>query len=346
MTVSKVATQIAVLLVVALFGIADGQSLADSKANIRTLRFVHAIWRHGDRTPTILIPGDPGNNASTWALGLGELTKEGLAQEYGLGRFLRNRYDGFLSKEYSPFQIYVRSSDYNRTLTSAQANMAALFSPGMDEVFEKNLTWRPIPVHTLPKHEDKLLFDAVSCPTASAEEESVYGSAEVKQIERQNEAILKFLGEKGGYGTVPMPLRDAWKLFDPLNSESFHPESHQFPDWVNTTVKEEIWRLYELSCSYLYHTDTLKRLRAGPLFRDIVDRMKLVATHQNDPREIFYAYSAHDTSVAQILTAFGVKLVRFPLYASMVLVELHEVDQEYQVRVSPPCSINFALYRF
>ncbi|KAH7731105.1 Protein PHO-5 [Aphelenchoides avenae] len=307
--------------------------LVDRRANINTLRFVHAVWRHGDRTPSILIPSDTGNNASTWELGLGELTKEGLAQEYRLGKFLRDRYDGFLSKQYSPFEIYIRSSDYNRTLISAQANMAALFAPTDEEMFVKDLRWRPIPVHTLPKHEDKQLFDRVSCPAAEAEEDRVYLGEGVKDVERQNSAMLHYLGEQSGYGKVPMPLRDIWTLFDPLNSESFHHDTHKFPSWVNATVWEEIERLYEVSSSYLYSTDLLKRLRSGPIFRDIVDRMKLVATGETDPREKFYAYSAHDTSVAQTLTAFGVTLHQFPLYASLVLIELHKVNGEYEIRL-------------
>lgn len=100
---------------------------------------------------------------------------------------------------------------------------------------------------------------------------------------------------------------------------------------------DDIKRLYEVSCSYLYSTDLLKRLRSGPIFRDIVDRMKLVVGGQADRREKFYAFSAHDTSVAQTLTAFGVNLHRFPVYASLVLIELHEVNGEHEVRVSGIC---------
>lgn len=31
--------------------------------------------------------------------------------------------------------------------------------------------------------------------------------------------MLHYLGEQSGYDKVPMPLRDVWTLFDPLNSE-------------------------------------------------------------------------------------------------------------------------------
>lgn len=81
-----------------------------------------------------------------------------MAQQFRLGKYIRKRYNGFLSNIYSPFEIYYRSSDYNRTLVSAQANLAALFFPGETERFFNNFTWRPIPVHTMPKEEDKVIF--------------------------------------------------------------------------------------------------------------------------------------------------------------------------------------------
>lgn len=53
-----------------------------------------------------------------------------------------------------PTQVYIRSTDFDRTLESAQANLAGLFpeaAPGRSEA-----TWRPIPVHTVPVAEDKV----------------------------------------------------------------------------------------------------------------------------------------------------------------------------------------------
>ena len=56
------------------------------------------------------MPRDVENTASSWPDGLGEITRQGLTQQYKLGKLIRRRYDGFLSARYSPFEIYVRSS--------------------------------------------------------------------------------------------------------------------------------------------------------------------------------------------------------------------------------------------
>lgn len=56
----------------------------------------------------------------------------------------------------SPIQISVRSTDYDRTLMSAQANLAGLYPPNGSQVFRPGLDWQPIPVHTVPQAEERV----------------------------------------------------------------------------------------------------------------------------------------------------------------------------------------------
>lgn len=79
-----------------------------------------------------------------------------MAQQYRLGQYLRLRYDNFISSNYSPFEVYYRSSDFNRTLESAQCNAAGFFSLKNNSQFVKGLNWRPIPIHSLPINLDRV----------------------------------------------------------------------------------------------------------------------------------------------------------------------------------------------
>lgn len=56
----------------------------------------------------------------------------------------------------SPLQVYVRSTDFDRTLMSAEANLAGLFPPNGRQRFNPNISWQPIPVHTVPITEDRV----------------------------------------------------------------------------------------------------------------------------------------------------------------------------------------------
>ena len=87
-----------------------------------------------------------------------------MRQHYDLGQLLRRTYmDNSslnLSSTYVAGQVYYRSTDRDRTLTSAYANLAGLFSDGRANVTYPGdgqpwpAQWSPVPVHTVPKEED------------------------------------------------------------------------------------------------------------------------------------------------------------------------------------------------
>lgn len=70
----------------------------------------------------------------------------------------------------SSLQVYVRSTDFDRTLMSAEANLAGLFPPSGIQRFHPNISWQPIPVHTVPIAEDRVRL-------ASPSLEAVRGTA-------------------------------------------------------------------------------------------------------------------------------------------------------------------------
>ncbi|CAG7733099.1 unnamed protein product, partial [Allacma fusca] len=116
-----------------------------------TLRLVQVIFRHGDRNPLDPYPGFPHYNESYWPEGFGQLTKKGKEQQFALGQYLRKRYDNFLNDSYSPYEIYVQSSNVDRTLMSAEANLAGLYPPNSDiSRWSVDIPWQPIPVHAEP----------------------------------------------------------------------------------------------------------------------------------------------------------------------------------------------------
>lgn len=77
---------------------------------------------------------------------------------------MRQRYQNLIGSGYSPNQVYIRSTDEDRNLMSALCTMAGLFPPTDDEVWNEELDWQPIPIHSVPSEEDYLLNSFVQCP--------------------------------------------------------------------------------------------------------------------------------------------------------------------------------------
>uniref|UniRef100_A0A915JVL4 acid phosphatase n=1 Tax=Romanomermis culicivorax TaxID=13658 RepID=A0A915JVL4_ROMCU len=130
------------------------------------LVFVHLIYRHGDRYPSKTFPNDV-NKKFFEKMGWSQLTKKGMAQTYELGKFLRLRYGNFLSTEYIRDEIYVRSTDKDRSLQSALCAVAGLYEYQIDEYPCPGLflpTFVPVPVHTVPVNQDALLEMDTYCP--------------------------------------------------------------------------------------------------------------------------------------------------------------------------------------
>src|SRR5579883_673180 len=125
------------------------------------LIFAVDLIRHGDRTPIHEIPKSP----YSWKEGLGELTAEGMRQEFQLGTLFRHKYVeqyGLLPPRYRAETIYVRSTDKNRSLMSAESALLGLYPLGSGPVLNPGKPalpdlFQPIPVHTVSYDQDNLL---------------------------------------------------------------------------------------------------------------------------------------------------------------------------------------------
>nr|pir protein B0361.7 [imported] - Caenorhabditis elegans [Caenorhabditis elegans] len=289
------------------------------QANTDTLEYVHTVWRHGDRTPAeLLFPDD----ITKWPEGLGELTEQGAAQQYRLGQWLKRRYGSWLGEKFNRNAIYIRSSDYNRTLMSAQANMAGLFPPKYP--IAGGLMWQPIPVHTISKPTDKELYEEASCPTAEIEMNAQWKSTKANGIRKKFARELSFFSQK--LNLPNMELKATWRIFDNLFCEK--QNNITWPSWMNSSIFERVDQLYNEVSQLEFHTDTLRRLRGGTLLEEIFHRFSDKASGSLGKEAKFYAYSAHDSTIAALLATLGVFYDIYPKYATCLLIEMHKLANE------------------
>jgi len=305
--------------------------------NLKTLKKVQVLYRHGDRSPLKSYPNDPYNDETKyWPKGPGQLTEIGKDQQYDLGQFLRQRYDGFMDKEYDMDEIHVLSSDTDRSLMSAEANLAGFYpkklvltkSEGQAQrrSINNKLDIQLVPIHTVPKQSDKMLKMSAPCPRKQeAWSEYLKDSEEYKKILADNREFLDFVGEKAG-----TPIKTIFSLtsvHDPLFCEQQH--GLPLPDWANSTVMERIAELRAIGFKFMYGgTTEIKRLKGGPLAKQMISNMEGDAQELGSSKSYkFHMYSAHDDTVAAVMSTMGVFDPQIPSYASTFIVELHQDEK-------------------
>ncbi|XP_033762261.1 lysosomal acid phosphatase-like isoform X2 [Pecten maximus] len=257
---------------------------------------------------------------------MGWLSKIGMNQHYELGQWLRNRYNGFLSSDYIHTEILVTSSDEDRCLMSAECNLAGLYPPASDQMWNNNITWQPIPIHTKPKYEDNRINMGEDCPSYTEQYDADMRSPPIAAIDKANQDFYKFLYNKTGWG--PQNVTTLWKIADLFLCEKAH--GLNLTTWAsevwkneNITVYEKLHYLDDIAFRLLF-SGPKSRLKGGPLLKEIIENMNRRLKGEALPK--LYMHSGHDTTVAALLTALGLfDHGRSPPYAAMVAVELREI---------------------
>ncbi|KAG8519586.1 Lysosomal acid phosphatase [Galemys pyrenaicus] len=324
----------------------------------RSLRFVTLLYRHGDRSPVKTYPKDP-HQEDEWPQGFGQLTKEGMHQHWELGQALRQRYDGFLNSSYHRQEVYVRSTDFDRTLMSAEANLAGLFPPSGMQRFNPNISWQPIPVHTVPITEDRvrlaspalevvrdnpdhgpadpssfsaclplfgpqlLKFPLGPCPRYEQLQNETRHTSEYMNQSIQNAQFLEMVTNETGL--TDLTLETVWNVYDTLFCEQTH--GLVLPPWASPQTMQRLSQLKDFSFRFLfgiYEQAEKARLQGGVLLAQIRKNLTLMATSSQLPKLL--VYSAHDTTLVALHMALDVYNGKQAPYASCHMFELYQED--------------------
>ncbi|CAH1788043.1 unnamed protein product, partial [Owenia fusiformis] len=310
-----------------------------------TLQLVQVLFRHGDRSQTSSYPTDPYTEAD-WPQGYGQLSKKGMKQQFNLGRYLRQRYvteAGFLNPRYKRNEVYVQSTDYDRTIMSATTNLAGLFPPAVQDKWDLDYGWQPIPVHIVTADHIMPLEDVLDyCkkPTDENKADPVW-----LQRYQENKELYDFIANKSGVTLEPgLPT---WQISDQLFCQGQHPElNFKKPEWVNITVLDLLKEDREYKAGLAHSNIDNARMVIGVLLNEMVSNMKCKIyndsscnfnTHKFDrigKQGIkLNMYSAHDTQNLALLAALKIDNTNWPVYCQTVIVELHKRADKYYVEL-------------
>ncbi|XP_076008644.1 lysosomal acid phosphatase isoform X2 [Genypterus blacodes] len=246
-----------------------------------------------------------------------------MRQHYELGQFLRKRYQGFLNQSYDRHEIFVRSTDYDRTLMSAESNLAGLYPPAGQQVFNPDLKWQPIPIHTVPQQQERLLsFPLNDCPRYDQLQKETEETEGYLNVTRKYQDVIELVRRKTGLNKTT--VESVWSVSDTLFCERTHNMSA--PEWVTADVMKKLQYLKDFAFQMLfglYKQQEKSRLQGGLLLGAIVKNISKMAVPDPNKRHKLVMLSAHDTTVAAFQSSLNVFNGRQPPYASCHMIELY-----------------------
>jgi len=298
----------------------------------KKLKMAHVVFRHGARSPLYYYPSDP-HQDSAWPDGTGRLTQRGMNMEYELGKFLRKRYivdKKFVNETYLHKQIHIRSSDIERCIQSAQAQLAAFYPPKGFQIWNKDIDWQPIPIHSMPFLEDVLLrSDEVPCQRLHQKWAEKQQNPEYKKKEVGNTNLFQYLTKHTG---MPVNARTNDYVVDPSHCEM--AEGKNIPKWL-----EKVWPQTETMWKWFYTynftgDNELGQLLGGTFLGVINNNMETYANNKLGAEELFKMnmFSAHDTTLLALSAALDV-FIDMPNYSACIMIELYESKGEHYVEM-------------
>jgi len=301
-----------------------------------SLKQVWLITRHGDRSPTENYP-----KLHPWE-DLGELTGEGMNQLYRLGDKMRSKYIselGFIPRNYSNKSLYVRSTDKDRTLMSAQSFLLGLYplGTGPDGVIDSEdiprpYNFQPVPIHSENVKNDLLLHAYKNCPPLKELLAARKTTTEWKQKEAETEVFRQSIALKLGMDIIP--LSEMSGVYHALKAEKVH--KHKDLILLGFTDEDEriIEKLKNFVLARKYYTRRTGQIGAGILLNHIVEQME-ISSNMSVISPKFIYYSGHDGTLLSLFSAMGFvpDSIDIPHYASYMIFELHDYNGVPYVRV-------------
>ncbi|KAL6434819.1 hypothetical protein ACFW04_005184 [Cataglyphis niger] len=290
------------------------------------------LFRHGDRTVDIAnnesYPNDPYKDKDYYPDGFSQLTITGKKRAYQLGQILRNRYDSFLGDVYYQPNVYAQSTMIARTKTSLQLVHAGLYSPAEIQIWNPLLLWQPLDL-MYTKMEDDNLFFSMLCPVFKRSYQNMLqNDLTVKTKVAKFDNLMKQLSIYTGKNITT--LFDIFLLYGTLTAQSAYGLC--LPEWThNIFPNGELLDAFLLQLN-LFSYGSLNRLNGGVLLRTIINDMDKIINGTLKDRRI-NLFSAHDLNVSAMLHALNIFDFRPPEYTSSIIIELHEKNYKFFVKV-------------
>ncbi|PAV81437.1 hypothetical protein WR25_13214 [Diploscapter pachys] len=270
-------------------------------------------------------PNDP-YTAKDWPNGWNQITERGVQQLHRLGQFLRTRYidTGFVSEKFNTSQIYIRSSDADRALASAQAVVTGMFSA---EESINSTSWLPVPIHaTSPGFPDPYCkATSIDCPLQHKLEDETNKEGG-KIYDEQYKELFKFL--ENATGIKNFNFEDVDSVYN-IQRELWNGLVDKQPSWINQT-----WPQYNnrttmdiitelnshLSQNQANSFEKAKAVTGLTLYNWLQNIMQAT---EGKAKQKMLLFSSHDGTLSSLLYSLSVANGLTVPYSAAIIMEVY-----------------------
>jgi hypothetical protein len=307
--------------------------------------FFIAVARHGARTPLEFMPWD---DDLKWPEGPnGQITAEGLRQEYLLGQYLRQKYmisSNLLTGHQSEVSVF--STNMIRTQLSAQALSFGLFKDNVISIIDPVIlphksidtnnysafllnSGQAKAVQMNPYKVDSLLLPPESCEELIEYMEKKSETVSMKKIFLKYKDVLSPI-MKHFKASLSEAIKRFERVYDSVVSNRFH--SFFVPIEFDDTWLERAEKLYIEKRIFLrYHTDYFAKYSGSRFLRHIIKSLEEKAGNRGGKGLI---YAGHDSTLQDLLIALKIYDGKHPPFASMIIFELNQEEKgDFYVKI-------------
>jgi len=304
------------------------------------MKLAALVFRHGDRSPIHFFPNDM-YQEKDWPQGGGQLSKIGMENHVKNGKFFRARYTSNtsstylgLNPDYKKVQVRVRSTDYERTIMSAQSMLAGLFPPGDAQKGKLSPldVWQPIPVHTVSADQEHMLSGLPMSICPKLKKGVIQQCVNDKNFQAliTNKTVVESVVQITGMPVV----ENQFKMFSGISNvwDTLWCEmSHDMvdPKFLSAGLGAlvEPFALFFWRQPVDIYNKQQKALISGVFVRELRERLEAAMKGDVDELKLLM-YSGHDTTVAAVLTAYKSYDGIQPPYATVLMFELWQADDK------------------
>ena len=260
----------------------------------------------------------------------GTLTRKGQEQMLNLGKQLRELYVeriGLIKPDYDHNEVYIRTTNKQRTIDSARCVAAGMFG-------KRDVGKGPVMIYTVPEKDEYLYPNKVSCEKLRMWIENAFKVEQLDELEGYRDSrryVEKELGLEDGTGNF-YHIRDIIRALETHGLTVDHPRRDVFVQNREMIERHATQLLVSTQCGHPYGRDDFLQLGIGKFLQEILQRMLEVQKGRASYKLILY--SVQEKSITPLMVALRIFHNKWPDFAARLTFELYtSKDKKFFVRI-------------